>query len=217
MRGSATQLSGWLALSALSVSLVAGLVTGSAYREPRFGEFRKQKHSRQTQPLRVRHWTVRNADFLAPGKLVLADGQLTFTQGTSRRWMTPSAWWVDDLVMIMDHQPNPLLILSVWKEGNYGPARPFWVEYNDQRVRQHLFVYAMDRGVIRTVWQSSALPKPLCSMALSKTKASVTRLEAQEGTYAPLVPCRPDRRINLEWNGFGFSVDPHDRDLRSSS
>jgi hypothetical protein len=100
----------------------------------------------------------------------LRNGRLTVTDQEDRLlWQSPEEWWIDDFFLgdiTNDGRQN--LCLSVWKEGSYGPYRPFWVEANDSLVRNHLFLYQMEateentseKPSLKAVWQSSHLARP---------------------------------------------------------
>ena len=62
------------------------------------------------------------------------------------------ALWAD-----VDNDGKEELVLLCWKKGRYGKSRPFWVERDEKKWSQHLFVYEYDQGVIRSKWMSSYL------------------------------------------------------------
>jgi len=91
----------------------------------------------------------------------LANGILRVTCGHRLLWQTPDNWWVD-YYFVGDSDNNGVaeLNLLVWKEGSFGPNRPFWVTEEDRSVKNHLFIFTLDDHVMRPVWQSSSLDNP---------------------------------------------------------
>lgn len=85
------------------------------------------------------------------------------------RWNGEEDWSVQDMVVKdLDHDGAEELILLVWKHGSYGTSMPFWVEENDDRFLQHIFIYSYDltREVrVRAIWMSSEITFPIISIA----------------------------------------------------
>ncbi len=87
-------------------------------------------------------------------------------------WRTDAGWRVDN-VLIGDFNNDKIVEVgfSLWKEGSFGPSKPFWVEENDKNISNHLFLYQYDLNPsstppLRMVWGSSALDDPIKEMAL---------------------------------------------------
>lgn len=76
-------------------------------------------------------------------------------------FITPWDWCVQDVLCYdINHDKEKELVLLVWKHGNYGEHKPIWVEHNDIRLEQHIFIYKWDdtRDTrLRPIWMSSAL------------------------------------------------------------
>lgn len=81
------------------------------------------------------------------------------------------ALWAD-----VDNDGKEELVLLCWKKGRYGKSRPFWVERDEKKWSQHLFVYEYDQGVIRSKWMSSYLGMDVESVAVNGEKAPLSRL-----------------------------------------
>lgn len=98
---------------------------------------------------------------------------------------------------------RPELNLLLWKEGSFGPQRPFWVEGEDRSVKNHLFVFKLEEGEIKAVWQSSNLDRPNLRAALiDRDGDGKKELLALEGTYTG----SGEFQLTLwQWNGWGFS------------
>jgi len=53
------------------------------------------------------------------------------------------------------------ILVFLWKKGNYGNSKPFWINENDDSYKMHLFVYKLENASplqISPIWQSSNLP-----------------------------------------------------------
>jgi len=59
----------------------------------------------------------------------LEDGQLTIRENEKAVWQSPDDWWVDSFVLADSNNDGILDInLSLWKSGNFGSSKPFWIE-----------------------------------------------------------------------------------------
>lgn len=58
------------------------------------------------------------------------------------------------------------LILLCWKTGRYGKNRPFWVEHDETKWSQHIFVYRYDRQAVRPKWMSSYIGQAVAEMSV---------------------------------------------------
>ena len=73
-------------------------------------------------------------------------------------YASPDEWRVFDAhVCDLDGDGADELVFLVWKQGSYGPYRPFWESGADDAWSQHVFVYGMRAGKIAPIWMSSAL------------------------------------------------------------
>lgn len=139
-----------------------------------------------------------------PEKFTLRDGRLTVEAFPGTVWESPHDWWVE-YVFIGDanNDGSPELNLIVWKEGSFGPQKPFWVEEEEPGVNNHLFIFNLEEGKIRPVWQSSRLDRPNYRAALLDHNGDgQNELMALEGCYNdPSL-----QKVTLwTWNGWGFS------------
>lgn len=73
-------------------------------------------------------------------------------------YASPDEWRIFDAhVCDLDGDGADELVFFVWKQGSYGPYRPFWESGTDDAWSQHVFVYGMRAGKIAPIWMSSAL------------------------------------------------------------
>lgn len=145
-----------------------------------------------------------------PEKYTLRDGIITVYAGSRLIWQSPEDWWVDYFFLgDANNDGLPELNLLVWKEGSFGPHRPFWVEEEDYSVKNHLFIFKLAEGHCKPVWQSSNLDCPNYWAALLDLDGDgENELVVIEGSYTD-----PGKReVTLwKWNGWGFSrINSHD-------
>ena len=134
----------------------------------------------------------------------LRDGVVTVQAGSRLLWQSPENWWVDYFFLgDADNDGLPELNLLVWKEGSFGPHRPFWVEGEDTAVKNHFFIFRLAKGQIKPAWQSSNLDCPIYWAALADLDGNgENELVVLEGSYTD--PGK--RRVTIwQWNGWGFS------------
>ena len=154
--------------------------------------------------------TVRETDLDGDGameRLTLARGRLTLMRGGAAVWSSPEAWWVDGFAagdLTRDGKQD--LALSVWKPGDYGSSKPFWVTEEDLDVKNHFFVYRLKDGKLEPVWQSSNLAAPNCAFkAFDVDGDGLQELVVAEGAYDDRPGCRAAHLAVWRWDGWGFS------------
>lgn len=137
-------------------------------------------------------------------KYTLRDGIITVQADSRLIWQSPGDWWVDYFFLgDADNDGLPELNLLVWKEGSFGPHRPFWVEEEDSSVKNHLFIFKLVEGHCKPAWQSSNLDYPNYRAALIDLDGDgENELVVIEGSYT-----HPGKREATlwKWNGWGFS------------
>lgn len=134
----------------------------------------------------------------------LRDGSITVKDGSSIIWRSEDDWWVDYFFLGDANNDGVLeLNLLVWKEGSFGPYKPFWVEEEDLSVKNHLFIFKPEKGSFKPVWQSSNLDQPNYRAALIGINGDgENELVALEGSYTD--PKRTEVTL-WKWNGWGFT------------
>ena len=137
----------------------------------------------------------------------LVNGRLKITQDNKIIWQSPTNWWVDDFVLADATNDDTLDInLSVWKKGNFGPDKPFWVKENDQSIKNHLFIFDLIQDKVKAVWQSSNLEAPNCEFNFTDIdNDGKNELIVTEGVYTDNHRCQDKYKAVWRWNGWGFS------------
>lgn len=82
-------------------------------------------------------------------------------------WNSPKGVKVQEAISCdIDHDQEDELILLCWKRGRYGKYRPFWVDRDEQKWSQHIFVYEYEKEEIRPKWMSSYIGVDVVSMSI---------------------------------------------------
>lgn len=129
----------------------------------------------------------------------LAEKSVTVTQGDSVIWVSPSDVKVQKaLCCDADNDGRDELVLLCWKRGRYGTAKPFWVERDEQKWSQHLFVYAYTPDGVRPRWMSSYIGQDVSDIVSNGKRAPQCRL------------CLTDLEGNTSswvWDSWGFTKE----------
>lgn len=139
-------------------------------------------------------------------RYILKEGQLSVWEEGGFSWKSPDDWWIDDYRLAdIDGKEGKEIVFLAWKSGSFGTSKPFWVEKDDMSVRNHLFVYAVDEGKVRSVWGSSNLPRPNTAFEVEDVdmdgKNELVVIEedyadtGKDGGYVAV----------WKWNGWGFA------------
>lgn len=114
-------------------------------------------------------------------------------------WTSPEGVLVQKALSAdIDNDGREELVLLCWKIGRYGRNRPFWVEKDEKKWSQHLFVYEYDQEKIRAQWMSSYLGKDLADVSLhcrsdSRYRLLFTDLEGETTCW--------------RWDSWGFTLE----------
>lgn len=137
----------------------------------------------------------------------LKNGKLTIAINEKMIWQTPSTWWIDDFVLADSNNDGITDInLSLWKSGNFGTSKPFWIKENDMSVKNHFFVLNFINGEIKQVWGSSNLAKPNCNFKITDVDHDGKNdLIVIEGDYSQNLNCAGNYVAVWKWNDWGFS------------
>lgn len=137
----------------------------------------------------------------------LEQGVLKIYENSEIIWQSSRDWWVDSFVLADSTNDGITDInLSVWRAGNFGSSKPFWVEKNDMSTKNHFFIFDFRDGRVQPIWQSSNLEVPNCHFIISDVNGDgKNELKAFEGDYLQSPECIPNTISLWGWNGWGFS------------
>lgn len=114
-------------------------------------------------------------------------------------WTSPKGILVQKALSAdVDNDSREELVLLCWKIGRYGRDRPFWVEKDEKKWSQHLFVYEYEHGKIIPQWMSSYLGKDLEDATVYRRADSQNRLlfrDTDGGTSC------------WRWDSWGFTLE----------
>jgi len=132
------------------------------------------------------------------GYVVLKDRKVRLYSDTSCKtvlWSSERDWFVQNVVIKdLDQDGVEEIIMLVWKHGSYGKHRPFWVEKNDIRLKQHIFIYSNSpskKTRLFARWMSSELGFEVESIASGQGDGLI-------------VTVRSERSMLWKWHGFGI-------------
>lgn len=142
-----------------------------------------------------------------PETYVLKNGRLTIRENSKLVWQSASDWRIDNFILADSTNDGIVDInLSVWKAGNFGSSKPFWIKENDQSVKNHFFIFNFKNGVVSPIWQSSNLESPNQALAVGDIDDdNRNELVVIEGSYAKKDVCKENFVAVWRWNGWGFS------------
>ena len=137
----------------------------------------------------------------------LLQGFLEIKQTGKLIWRSPGEWWIDNYFLADSNGDGKKEInLSVWKAGDFGPSKPFWIKKNDQSIKNHFFVMSLAGDELKPLWQSSNLEKPNCEFLFSDIDADAKQeLIVIEGEYNNNYLCQGKYVALWRWNGWGFA------------
>lgn len=200
---------GLLILTGLSVAAFAIFYTHKNYKTAVFIWNNESKTFRQEEKMIAAGSSERNNEYLSNigEKYILSGGKLTVYSNDKVIWQSPEDWTVDSFaVSDITGKGEDELGLSVWKAGDFGKEKPFWVKENDQSIKNHFFVYRIENGDLKPIWQSSNLDKPNCEFVIAGADYDgKNELVVIEGDYSWGISCKGEYLAVWRWNGWGFT------------
>jgi len=138
---------------------------------------------------------------------ILKNGKLKILENLKVIWESPDDWWIDNFFLADSNNDGIVDInLSLWKAGNFGSSKPFWVSENDMSVKNHFFIYDFVNEKVKLIWGSSNLEVPNCEFGFTDIdKDGSNELIVIEGYYAQGIKCKGKYLAIWRWNGWGFS------------
>lgn len=139
-------------------------------------------------------------------KFSLNNGRLTIYKDSKTIWKSPSDWQIDSYFIADSTNDGTINInLSLWKPGNFGTSKPFWVEKNDMSIKNHFFVYDLVDNEMIMNWGSSNLAKPNCEFQTTDIdNDGKNDLIVIEGEYQNDTSCSGEYIAVWKWGSWGF-------------
>ena len=122
--------------------------------------------------------------------------------GGTQIWTSPEGAKVQDVLSCdIDNDGEDELILLCWKIGRYGVHRPFWIEKDERKWSQHIFVYEYAGEEIRPKWMSSYIGVDVAAFCSN----------GKEGFWSRLLLTDPAGEVSCwKWDSWGFSREETD-------
>ena len=102
-------------------------------------------------------------------KIILAQKKVSVEYDNGVIWVSPKRVKVQSVLSAdIDGDKTEEMILLCWKIGRYGRSKPFWVEKDEKKWSQHIFVYGLHEGEVRPKWMSSYIGQDVSEMAVKE-------------------------------------------------
>lgn len=109
--------------------------------------------------------------------VVLNKKSVRITYDGSIIWHSPDGVKVQDALSCdIDNDRQDELVLLCWKRGRYGAQKPFWIEQDERKWSQHIFVYEYEQEKIRPKWMSSYIGQDVAEMTVNTGETLINRL-----------------------------------------
>lgn len=173
--------------------------------ERNFSEFLAQKNKQSENVYKKEQGDLNNDSNLEI--YILENGKLIIEEDLKTIWHSPTNWWVDSFTLGDSNNDGVRdLNLSLWKAGDFGSSKPFWIKENDMSVKNHFFILDYVDGKFREIWGSSNLEAPNCQFDIKDIDGDGKNdLIVLEGEYSENYICIPKYEALWKWNGWGFS------------
>ena len=132
-------------------------------------------------------------------EIVLQNKKVEILYGGVSVWNSPKGVKVQAVLSCdIDNDGMDELLLLCWKIGRYGEHRPYWVERDEKKWSQHIFVYEYENGKIKAKWMASDIGQDVAKMEGNGREAPFNRL----------LLTAPDGEISrFRWDYWGFTKE----------
>ena len=114
-------------------------------------------------------------------------------------WKSPKGVKVQQILSAdIDYDGMDELILLCWKKGRFGKYKPFWIEKDEKKWSQHIFVYEYVNHEIQPKWMSSYIGQDVANISSGGGN--------QYAKY--LLLTEPEGEISYwKWDSWGFKKE----------
>ncbi len=89
-------------------------------------------------------------------RIVQSGRRISVYNADKKIWkLEPEVAAQDFLFEDIDHDGKKDLLVLCWKRGRFGKHRPTWVESDETRYSQHIFIYEVGQDLVRPKWMAS--------------------------------------------------------------
>lgn len=100
-------------------------------------------------------------------EITLKDRAVKVVYDNNVIWNSPNKVRVQQAVSHdIDHDQEDELLILCWKRGRFGESRPFWMDRDEKKWSQHIFIYEYDQEEIRPKWMSSYIGQDVVRMSV---------------------------------------------------
>lgn len=143
---------------------------------------------------------------------VLEKGKVTVVYDDSVIWNSPEELKVQQILFgDVDHDQEEELLLLCWKIGRFGESKPFWVERDERRWSQHIYVYKCRQGKVKPRWMSSYIGQDVTEMSVQNPYVpsdSAGEKGGCRGSESRLLLTDPAGKISSWlWISWGFTKE----------
>lgn len=86
-------------------------------------------------------------------------------------WESPKDIMVQNFLWCdINHDGQKELILLCWRIGRYGNARPYWIEKDEKKWSQHIYIYEYRNEEIHPIWMASDIGMDVVTFEFSEKK-----------------------------------------------
>lgn len=134
-------------------------------------------------------------------EITLNDRAVKIVYDNNVIWNSPNEVKVQQAVSHdIDHDQEDELLLLCWKRGRFGESRPFWMDRDEKKWSQHIFIYEYDQEEIRPKWMSSYIGQDVVRMSVCD--------ESKMMAGSRLMLTAPDGKVSSWiWDFWGFTKE----------
>ena len=132
-------------------------------------------------------------------EITLRDRAVKVVYDNNVIWNSPNEVKVQQAVSHdIDHDQEDELLLLCWKRGRFGESRPFWMDRDEKKWSQHIFIYEYGQEEIRPKWMSSYIGQDVVRMSVCD--------ESKMMAESRLMLTAPDGKVSSWiWDFWGFT------------
>lgn len=158
-------------------------------------------------PRWIRWESGKSYDSAEKYEIILAQKKVSVEYDNGVIWASPKGVKVQSVLSAdIDGDKTEEMILLCWKIGRYGRSKPFWVEKDEKKWSQHIFVYGLHEGEVRPKWMSSYIGQDVSEMAVKERDQQSEHI-MRVPRYRLLLTAPDGRVSSWIWDSWGFTME----------